>query len=113
MKKICSRCGKEREMLSWENTCWACSKLNALEQTQAAIRAAEHDEMVDTRSDDYIICPYCGAALETDVGYADFPEIYEEGDHELECEECGKTFVLNTIVSYSWETEKKDGDGDD
>ncbi len=113
MKKICKRCGKEREMPSWETTCYKCIKLKALEQTQAAIREAEPDEYVSTWSDDYVICPYCGAAMETNVGYPDFPEIYEEGNHELECDECGKPFILNTRVSYSWETEKKDGENND
>lgn len=112
MKKICKRCGKEKEMMSWENMCFQCRKEETLEKTQAAIREAAPDESVDTWSDDYVICPYCGAAMETNLGYEDFPEIYEEGDHELECEECEKTFILNTHVSYSWETEKKkDGDG--
>lgn len=111
-KKVCKRCGKEKYMMSWETMCYECTKLKALEETQANIREAEPDEDVDTWSEDYVICPYCGEALETNVGYPDFPEIYEDGDHELECPECGKTFILNTIVSYSWETSKKDGEND-
>lgn len=112
VKKKCKRCGKEKNMMSWETMCYECMKLKALEETQTAIREAEPGENVDTWSDDYVICPYCGEALETDVGYPDFPEIYEDGDHELECTECGKIFILNTMVSYSWETAKKDGESD-
>ncbi len=55
-----------------------------------------------------MICPYCREAIEANLGYEDFPEIYEEGDHEIKCEECGKTFILNTSISYSWETRKKE-----
>ena len=59
------------------------------------------------------ICPYCGCALPTDLGYEDFPEIYEEGDHKLTCPECDKDFRLTTRVSYSWETERiKDNEQD-
>ena len=107
MIKKCKRCGKEKNMMSWETMCYECMKLKALEETQAAIREVESDEDVDTWSDDYVICPYCGEALETDAGYPDFLEIYEDGDHELECPECGETFILNTMVSYSWETKKR------
>jgi hypothetical protein len=54
-------------------------------------------------------CPFCsGKALDTEYGYEDFPELYEEGDHELECSGCGKTFIMETMVSYSYETRKPD-----
>lgn len=69
---------------------------------------AAGDEDVDTYSTDYVICPYCGCAHETCLGYEDFPEIYEDGDHELECDECGKIFVMETTVIYSWQTRRAD-----
>lgn len=72
----CKRCGKEKIFLSWETLCPECQKLEALERTQQAIREAEPGENVDTWSDDYVICPYCGGAIETNVGYPDFPEIF-------------------------------------
>lgn len=106
MTKICERCGKSKRMMSWERICYQCIKEENLEKTQEAVREAGPDEIVDTWSDDYVICPYCGEALETNLGYEDFPEIYEEGEHELECPECEKKFILNTYISYSWETEK-------
>lgn len=70
------------------------------------IRQDNHE--VDTFSSNYIICPYCGNALDIEYGYEDFPELYEEGDHELECSECGKTFIMETMVSYYYETRKPD-----
>ncbi len=106
MMKICERCGKSKHMMSWERICYQCMKEEGLEKTQMAIKQAAPDEKVDTWSSDYVICPYCGEALKTDLGYEDFPEIYEDGEHELDCPECGRIFILNTCVSYSWETEK-------
>ena len=105
MKKICERCGKVKEMLSWQRFCYQCQIDANLEKTQQQIRDGEDD--VDTYSSDYIICPYCGNAYDNKYGYDDFPEIYQEGDHEIDCDECGKTFILETIVSYSYETRKE------
>ncbi len=107
MKKVCECCGKEFiAFLSWDTKCYKCEKLEHLKKIQDSINEAEPDEKVDTFSTDYVVCPYCGNGMETDLGYEDFPEIYEEGDHEIECPECENTFILNTSVSYSWETEK-------
>ncbi len=107
MKKVCKECGEIKEMFSWEDHCSSCRKKIALEKVQADIEEAKTTgEEVDTWSDDYVICPYCGHAHETCLGYEDFPEIYEEGSHKVECDECGKTFELETSVSYSWETGK-------
>lgn len=105
MLKICRICGKSKEMLSFENTCNACLKEQELKQIQSDIQSGK--ENVDTFSSDYVICPYCGYAHPTDYGYEDFPELYEDGEHSIECFNCEKTFVLTTMVSYSWKTEKE------
>jgi hypothetical protein len=50
------------------------------------------------------ICPYCNAEIEInhDGGYG-----YEEGQtYQQECSKCGKTFVYETYVSYSYTLEK-------
>ena len=104
MIKTCKRCGKPREMMSWEDTCFSCLKEADLERTQEAIRAGEDP---DTTSSDFVICPHCGEAIDAGIiGYADFPEAYTEGDHEIECPGCGKHYTLSTTCSYSWETKK-------
>lgn len=105
MKKICERCGKVKEMMSWDSLCYQCLIDADLEIKQQQIRTGEDD--VDTYSSDYIICPYCGNAYDNKYCYEDFPEIYQEGDHEIDCDECGKTFILETMVSYSYETRKE------
>ncbi len=108
MKKICERCGKIKPIVSWEKYCYPCQKEIELERIQKEIAESE-DEEVDTGSSDYVICPYCGEGLETCYGYEDFPEIYEEGEHTITCPECDKDFVLETSVSYYYETHKKEG----
>ena len=106
MNKLCKICGTIKNMFSWEDTCYSCQKQQELKRIQEEIKAGK--EKVDTFSTDYVICPYCGYAYETCYGYEDFPELYDEDDHEIECYECGKTFVLETTVSYSWETRRID-----
>lgn len=101
MKKICPRCGKLKSMMSWETYCFQCSKERELERQQEQIRQGEE---VDTLSSDYVICPYCGNAFEPHT--VDDAECFEEGDQKMQCFECGKTFILNTSVSFTWETER-------
>lgn len=109
MKKICKQCGKENDIAIWEDTCNSCLSKNALERIQSDIKEAQTTgEKVNTWSDDYVVCPYCGHAHDTCLGYEDFPEIYEEGSHNIKCDECGKEFELMTFISYSWETRKVD-----
>lgn len=105
--KICERCGKNKLMLSWESLCYECQKKVEFEKIQANILEATDDEEVDTFSSDYVICPYCGEAMDTCYGYEDFPELYEEGDHLVTCPNCDKEFVLETSISYYYETHKK------
>lgn len=111
MKKICRICGKEKEMFSWEDICYACKMEEHLKRQQKAIRDGEED--ADTFSSDFVICPYCGNALETCYGYEEFPEIYEDGDHEIECPECEKTFILETTISYYYETRRSEREGEE
>lgn len=109
MIKKCKRCGKDfSPLFSWNEYCFSCCKELELERQQETIRNPEEGQEIDTFSSDYVICPYCGCALLTDLGYADFPEIYEEGFHTLTCPECDKDFEMETNVSYSWETKRKE-----
>ena len=108
MKKICKICGEEKAMLPWENTCTACQRKEDLAQVQQDIRDGETD--ADTSSSYYIICPYCGYAMDTCYGYEDFPELYEEGEHEIECPECEKTYIMETNISYNYETRRNDNE---
>lgn len=108
MEKICPGCGKKRNFLfSWEKLCYTCNKEKELKEIQKAIRNGEDP---GTCSSDYVICPYCGTGIETNYGYEDFPELYEEGEHEIDCPECEKTFIMETSISYYYETRKVEED---
>lgn len=51
-------------------------------------------------------CPYCEKELDIchDDGFG-----YEEGvKHQMECHHCGKNFVFETSISFSYEPEKAD-----
>ena len=51
-------------------------------------------------------CPYCHAGLEInhDDGFG-----YEENvSHEMECDNCGKSFVFTTSISFYYEPHKAD-----
>lgn len=102
----CKRCGKKTD-LAWMNNglCIDCYRKKQLDDIRISIDEGEPD----TFSSDYVVCPYCGNAI-SDEGLIDYPELYEDGEHELLCGKCGKTFEVDTMVSYSWETLKMEDD---
>lgn len=104
MRKDCKVCGKETNLPSFEDTCYSCLIKQNLKRVQEQIEANEED--VDTSSSDYVICPYCGDATETCYGYEDFPELFEDGEHTITCEECGRSFILETTISYYYKTKR-------
>ena len=53
-----------------------------------------------------INCPYCDT--EQDIDHDD-GRGYSEGEtHQQECDDCGKTFVFTTSISYYYEPYKAD-----
>lgn len=53
-----------------------------------------------------INCPYCDAGLNInhDNGFG----YQEDIKHQMECENCNKTFVFTTSISFYYEAEKAD-----
>mgnify|MGYP001851664449 CR=1 FL=1 len=102
----CEKCGKEDEF-AWMNggLCADCFRKKKLDDIRTSIDEGEPD----TFSSDYIVCPYCGNAIDAE-DLVDYPELYEDGEHELLCEECSKTFKVDTMVSYEWETHRMEDD---
>lgn len=49
-----------------------------------------------------VVCPYCGHRNEPEPELED----YEEGQHERECGDCEKEFLLNVSVSWSWQSNR-------
>ena len=107
MEKICARCGKKKDLLSWETMCYKCQMEAAEEKTVEEIKRGE---ATSTFAEDNVICPWCGSVRRTNVGWEDFPESYEDGTHEMVCDEFGKLFELTTRVSYSYDTERIEED---
>lgn len=47
-------------------------------------------------------CPHCGYVF---IDLTDYGEIYEDGEHELECPDCDLTFDVSTHVEVSFSTD--------
>ncbi|NMZ77406.1 hypothetical protein HBO32_30375 [Pseudomonas nitroreducens] len=54
------------------------------------------------------ICPHCGN--EFDVMQNEAWELYEEGEHEVQCNTCDENFSVNTHVKFSFSTDEQDED---
>lgn len=112
-RTTCERCGKPNSVwIDWEyrvlgnRLCFACQKAKRHEKEKQdlldAIKEGEDYEPYST--DDGYYCPYCGEFNENNP---DDYEMYEDGDHEAECYECGQKFIVNTYVRYSFESRRK------
>ena len=107
----CKRCGKEKWISEKDHLCRQCRTEKEQEKIKRDFdefqEEAEEGEKFDTWHTDFVICPHCGYAIPADLPYEDFPELYEDGSHEIDCPECEKQFILETNVSYSYETRKE------
>lgn len=102
MKAICEVCGREFDKLPWESDkCYSCKTKEYQSELSEQIKSGESDSTV---CEDEIYCPYCGEIYEISDDY----DLYDEGEHEIECSECERKFTVNTNVSYSFDTKKED-----
>jgi transcription elongation factor Elf1 len=51
-------------------------------------------------------CPHCGH--ECSVSDNEWLELYEEGEHEVECPACELEFTVSVRVSYSFSTDTQE-----
>jgi hypothetical protein len=65
----------------------------------------ESDDSMEFWGNDSPKCPHC--AVDYRVEDNDAWRIYEEGEHELTCVNCGLDFTVSTRVSYSFDTERQ------
>lgn len=77
----------------------ACKAISLLTGEASFAQRQKAKWEADTSSSYYIICPYCGYAIDACYGY-------EEGEHEIECPECGKTYIMEINISYDYETRR-------
>ena len=50
------------------------------------------------------VCPHCDAIY--DVQYNESYFLYNEEYHDIECNDCGKQFFIETRVKYKFSTSK-------
>lgn len=62
--------------------------------------------MIDTESDVFIVCPYCGYLHEFEGSLSGV--FYSEGVHDWECDSihCHKSFKVHTNTTYFYRTEE-------
>ena len=100
--KKCVTCGAKIDCaMSWQKECHDCHMDAYRENIIAEIDSGERFEVA---YEDEIFCPYCGRVYEFDCE----PELYEEGDHDLTCDYCEKTFTCETDISYSYSTKRQE-----
>ena len=100
IKDTCPICGSKAFMFSWEKMCASCKK----EEHYSAIQTQlESNQIEETYAEDDILCPWCGEKCEED-----YDALYTEGNHEVECAYCEKTFYVDTEISYSYSTKRED-----
>lgn len=71
----------------------------------AALNAA--DSLDFWRNDDPK-CPHCGTVVS--VSENELWHLYEEGEHEIECNACDQPFMVSTNVTYSFSTDEQEDD---
>lgn len=82
-----------------------CNEQRQAEMKERILSGEESNPYGDQIGTDGFYCPYCGEFMEPDC---EDTELYLDGVHDVACYSCGKTFRLNTYVSYSFDTEKLD-----
>lgn len=111
-KEKCYICQTPREQLT--DTPWGCQispgvwgikcKPCAEKMLQDKIKAFQESEL-DTEYTDDIICPNCGHEHERDSEHEEF---YVDGEHDFHCWHCSEEFLVNTSISYTYSTYKKE-----
>lgn len=48
-------------------------------------------------------CPHCGE--EYDITEHEAYNLYEDGEHDIDCYDCGQEFLVSVRVSYSYSTD--------
>ena len=104
MRKICSICGEERLMISWEDTCVTCKNEKYLKELRENLLS---NEITSTECEDEIICPYCGEGIKLEC---DDAANWEEGNYIGYCDWCDREFRFETHVSISYSTQRMEED---
>jgi hypothetical protein len=70
-----------------------------------------HDYLTKFWRADSPLCPHSG--VEYSIWDSDSWYVFEEGHHEITCEDCEEDFSVETNVSYAFSTNKQKGLNDE
>lgn len=62
----------------------------------------------DFRINDNPVCPHCGFVC--DIHDLEWWELFEEGDHSVDCPECDLEFLVVSEAKWSFSTDQQDED---
>jgi len=73
-----------------KSLCFDCTELNT--------------EEGEVRHSTRIRCPHCATITDEHhlVHSCEYYELREDGDHTIDCPECGKSFIVTTDISYTF-----------
>lgn len=101
MRVNCKICGRETDILPWQNhLCYTCREREWDEKTKEEMQSGETTE---TSCEDKIYCPWCGEIYEP---YDEYELEYVDGVYEVTCNHCEKPFKVTTNVSVTYDTER-------
>ena len=73
---------------------------------QALQNCTDAVERLKFRGNDNPKCPHCGETI--DVAQHEQWELYDEGEHDMECPHCEREFVVSTNITYSFSTDEQE-----
>ena len=80
-----------------------CSECRSKRNANNIKNQIENGKINSTEFENDIFCPYCGEI------YDDYDsEFYEDGEHEVSCQNCECNFLLETDVLYHFSTKRFD-----
>lgn len=106
----CTKCGRKYVILPDNVTedpyvCYRCKQDAEHEKEKALITSPDCDPDYEPFStDDGYYCPYCGVFIDIDDDY----EMYTDGGHNVTCPCCDKPFEVETYVSHSFTSRRKE-----
>lgn len=75
---------------------------NSKEKTLCSLCKSMSKSPESVQHDKFIRCPKCNEVFEP-IAFIDF-DIYEEGEHDLDCPKCKHFFIIETTVTYTFES---------
>ena len=72
------------------------------------LAALKKGDLLEFWGNDSPKCPHCAHVY--DIQEREAWNLYEEGDHKIECPSCDRTYKVTVNVSYSYSTDEQDED---